>query len=157
ADGVITRYCHMVIRPLVSAGDQVAAGQQIGWSGTSGRSSGPHLHFQVHVHGDGHASGAVDPVPWVRQPGGELGGNRWAAAFRTPASAPPSAAAPPSSVSACNTSTAATTRRSICLTPSAESGSWLTSTASATASATVSSLPASCTALDFPSVVTSPV
>jgi len=72
AEGVITRYCHMIVAPLVSAGDQVTAGQQIGWSGTSGNSSGPHVHFEVHTGGDGHASGAVNPVTWMRDHGASL-------------------------------------------------------------------------------------
>jgi murein DD-endopeptidase MepM/ murein hydrolase activator NlpD len=73
-DGVITRYCHLAARPLVVAGEQVTAGQQIGLVGSSGHSSGPHLHFEVHLHGDGHASGAVDPVPFMREHGAVLGG-----------------------------------------------------------------------------------
>lgn len=73
ADGVITRYCHMVVRPLVGAGDQVAAGQQIGWSGTSGHSSGPHVHFEVHLRGDRSSRGAVDPVPFMKAHGAPLG------------------------------------------------------------------------------------
>jgi murein DD-endopeptidase MepM/ murein hydrolase activator NlpD len=72
-DGVITRYCHQLVRPLVVAGQTVAAGQQIGWSGTSGNSSGPHLHFEVHLRGDGHASGAIDPIPFMRDHGAALG------------------------------------------------------------------------------------
>lgn len=77
ADGVETRYCHMVVAPLVHVGDHVAAGQQIGWSGSSGSSSGPHLHFEVHT-GLAPADRAVnanstDPVPFMRQHGAPLG------------------------------------------------------------------------------------
>ncbi len=72
ANDVITRYCHMVERPLVTAGDQVAAGQVIGKVGSSGNSSGPHLHFEVHLNGDANASGAVDPVPFMAAKGATL-------------------------------------------------------------------------------------
>jgi murein DD-endopeptidase MepM/ murein hydrolase activator NlpD len=74
ADGVMTRYCHMIQQPLVQAGQQVTAGQQIGWSGTSGNSSGPHVHFEVHTGGDRSKTGATDPVPFMRQHGAVLGG-----------------------------------------------------------------------------------
>ncbi len=71
ADNVYTRYCHMVSRPLVTVGQQVQAGQQIGWSGTSGHSSGPHLHFEVHKNSP-HKDGAIDPVPWMKDHGAPL-------------------------------------------------------------------------------------
>jgi murein DD-endopeptidase MepM/ murein hydrolase activator NlpD len=73
AGGVMTRYCHMVMRPEVHPGQQVTAGQPIGLSGSSGNSSGPHLHFEVHLNGDRTAAGAVDPVPFMQQVGAPLG------------------------------------------------------------------------------------
>jgi murein DD-endopeptidase MepM/ murein hydrolase activator NlpD len=78
AGDVVTRYCHMVQRPEVHPGQQVTAGQVIGFVGTSGHSSGPHLHFEVHLHvppGPHHAhnDSAIDPVPWMRELGVPLG------------------------------------------------------------------------------------
>ncbi|MFU8852746.1 M23 family metallopeptidase [Micromonospora sp. SL1-18] len=74
AGGYITRYCHMVVRPHVVPGQSVAAGQVIGLSGSSGNSSGPHLHFEVHVDGDRSSRGAINPVPFMRERGAPLDG-----------------------------------------------------------------------------------
>ncbi len=46
----------------VTAGDVVTSGQRIGAVGNSGRSTGPHLHWEVHVTGV-----AVDPAAWMQQ------------------------------------------------------------------------------------------
>ncbi len=72
AGGIITRYCHMSRRPLVDVGDKVTAGQQIGVVGSTGHSSGPHLHFEVH-RGSRDASSATDPVRFMRDRGAPLG------------------------------------------------------------------------------------
>ncbi|GGJ97356.1 hypothetical protein GCM10010123_29200 [Pilimelia anulata] len=69
ADKVITRYCHLVRRPTVQVGQSVPAGYPVGQVGTSGNSSGPHLHFEVHLNGDRSSGGAVDPVDFLRQRG----------------------------------------------------------------------------------------
>jgi murein DD-endopeptidase MepM/ murein hydrolase activator NlpD len=66
---VVTRYCHQLQRPLVQVGQHVAAGTVIGFVGSSGNSSGPHLHFEVHTNmseGEEPVFGnAVDPVPFM--------------------------------------------------------------------------------------------
>lgn len=69
ADGMQTRYCHFESAPLVTVGDRVEAGQVIGISGTSGNSSGPHLHFEVHAGEDQSNNGAIDPIGWLTQQG----------------------------------------------------------------------------------------
>jgi hypothetical protein len=66
--GVMTRYCHMGRRPLVDVGQRVQAGQVLGQVGSSGNSSGPHLHFEVHVNG-----AATDPVQFMVKVGAPLG------------------------------------------------------------------------------------
>lgn len=73
AQSIITRYCHMVRRPLVTVGQTVRAGQQIGDVGTSGHSSGEHLHFEVHLNGDRSSAGAVNPVQFMQARGAPLG------------------------------------------------------------------------------------
>ncbi|TYC22582.1 M23 family metallopeptidase [Micromonospora sp. MP36] len=47
-------------RLLVSPGQRVRAGQVIGLVGSTGASTGPHLHFEVRLGGR-----AVDPLPWI--------------------------------------------------------------------------------------------
>lgn len=54
--GLTTRYGHMS-RVLVKVGDDVASGDVIGLSGNTGRSTGPHLHYEVRRNGE-----AVDPM-----------------------------------------------------------------------------------------------
>ena len=56
--GVVSIFLHLN-RIAVSEGQQVAAGTPIGEVGTTGASTGPHLHWGLYVHGV-----AVDPVPW---------------------------------------------------------------------------------------------
>lgn len=63
AGNVHTRYCHMLTRPSVVEGQPVLSGQVIGVVGSSGHSSGPHLHFEVHLGGRNHT--AVDPVAFM--------------------------------------------------------------------------------------------
>ena len=57
--GLMTAYAHMSKR-MVSVGDTVAAGQQIGTVGSTGNSTGNHLHFEVYVDG-----AVVDPMNYV--------------------------------------------------------------------------------------------
>ena len=57
----------------IGVNDGSAAGQSIGYSGSSGNSSGPHLHFEVHLNGDASYNGAVDPVKFMQDVGAPLG------------------------------------------------------------------------------------
>ena len=51
--------CHMSAL-TVSAGQSVSAGQQVGLVGSTGSSTGPHLHFEVRINGSN-----VDPAPYL--------------------------------------------------------------------------------------------
>jgi len=56
-DGSLTRYAHNS-RLLVQAGQQVRQGQQIAAMGSTGFSTGPHTHFEIHKSG----KGAINPI-----------------------------------------------------------------------------------------------
>lgn len=58
-DGIITRYGHNKAL-LVSAGDIVTKGQKIALMGSTGRSTGPHVHYEVIKNGK-----RIDPLPYV--------------------------------------------------------------------------------------------
>jgi len=58
--GFTTRYAHLS-KVLVNVGDKVAVGDVVGKIGSSGRSTGPHLHYEVRKNG-----GAIDPVRMLR-------------------------------------------------------------------------------------------
>jgi murein DD-endopeptidase MepM/ murein hydrolase activator NlpD len=59
-----TLYGHLDL-PLVQPGDEVAAGQPIALMGSTGNSTGPHLHFEVRIAGV-----PVDPLPLLGLKGG---------------------------------------------------------------------------------------
>jgi murein DD-endopeptidase MepM/ murein hydrolase activator NlpD len=59
-DGSLTLYAHNS-RILVGKGQRVEQGQQVAEMGSSGYSTGPHLHFEVHPPG----KGAVDPLAYL--------------------------------------------------------------------------------------------
>ncbi|MCO5224672.1 MAG: peptidoglycan DD-metalloendopeptidase family protein [Thermomicrobiales bacterium] len=59
-NGVHTIYGHQVAQPPVAVGDEVVQGQQIGAVGSTGLSTGPHVHFMVRVDGV-----SQDPKLWL--------------------------------------------------------------------------------------------
>lgn len=59
-NGFITKYAHMK-KSLVKRGDTVARGQVIGLVGSTGRSTGPHVHYEIH-----YDDKIVNPTRFVR-------------------------------------------------------------------------------------------
>jgi len=60
-DGLETRYGH-ASKTLVKPGDRVDEGAEIALLGNTGRSTGPHLHFEVRRDGR-----SVDPLPYIQR------------------------------------------------------------------------------------------
>jgi murein DD-endopeptidase MepM/ murein hydrolase activator NlpD len=72
--GISTLYCHMVRKALVQPGQKVKAGQILGYVGSSGNSSAPHLHYEVHINAPPTGpQNAVDPLPFMRAHGAPIG------------------------------------------------------------------------------------
>ena len=59
-DGTVTKYFHLSRFGEFEDGQQIEQGQVLGYVGTTGTSSGNHLHFEVHQNGQ-----AVDPWPFL--------------------------------------------------------------------------------------------
>lgn len=66
ADGKYTLYGHLT-RPVVSVGQTVAEGQEIGISGATGNVTGPHLHFEVRT--TPYYGSDIDPVAYLASHG----------------------------------------------------------------------------------------
>jgi murein DD-endopeptidase MepM/ murein hydrolase activator NlpD len=57
--GLDTLYGHLATT-LVSVGDRVIQGQPVGLEGSTGNSTGPHLHFELRIN-----QAPVDPTPYL--------------------------------------------------------------------------------------------
>lgn len=75
ADGTRSRYCHMQLNSVrVSNGQRVGCGQLLGVVGSSGSSTGPHLHFAYETSGGGRQEAFAggcgrSSTRWVEQRG----------------------------------------------------------------------------------------
>ncbi|QDQ12510.1 M23 family metallopeptidase [Streptomyces spectabilis] len=68
-DGYYTQYAHLAA-VTVDQGDAVRAGQWVGQAGTTGNSTGPHLHFEARLTPD--LGSGVDPAKWLAERGVSL-------------------------------------------------------------------------------------
>jgi murein DD-endopeptidase MepM/ murein hydrolase activator NlpD len=64
-NGIVTRYAH-ASRLMVTVGQRVTRGQEIALVGNSGLTTGPHLHYEIHLRGK-----PVDPLTFV-MPAGKI-------------------------------------------------------------------------------------
>ncbi|MFB8777633.1 M23 family metallopeptidase [Streptomyces broussonetiae] len=69
-DGYYAQYAHLSSLS-VSSGQTVTGGQQIGLSGSTGNSTGPHLHFEIRTTPDYGSD--IDPVAYLRSHGVSIG------------------------------------------------------------------------------------
>ncbi len=60
-DGYETLYGHLA-KLAVKPGDHVCRGERVGYAGSTGRSTGPHLHYEIHLHGVPY-----DPAPFIEE------------------------------------------------------------------------------------------
>lgn len=65
-DGTQTLYCHCS-EVLVDEGTVIRAGEAIALVGSTGWSTGPHLHFEVHINGK-----TVDPLKFIKESDGKV-------------------------------------------------------------------------------------
>lgn len=63
-DGTVAKYMHMQSASNATVGQSVKAGEQIGKVGTTGNSTGNHLHLEIEQEGK-----AVDPLPYLKEQG----------------------------------------------------------------------------------------
>ncbi|MDQ1731752.1 MAG: hypothetical protein QOK10_1911, partial [Pseudonocardiales bacterium] len=70
SNGDLSIYGHMYT-VLVSVGEHVTAGEHIADIGSDGQSTGPHLHFGVKR--GGMSGPYIDPVPWLKARGIDVG------------------------------------------------------------------------------------
>jgi murein DD-endopeptidase MepM/ murein hydrolase activator NlpD len=59
-DGTVSYYFHLSSRAVVP-GESVTPGEVVGYSGNTGRSTGPHLHLEIHPGG----GAPINPMPWL--------------------------------------------------------------------------------------------
>ncbi|MFC7534826.1 M23 family metallopeptidase [Actinoplanes sp. GCM10030250] len=69
-NGYLTNYGHMS-KIVVEPGQKVTAGQHIGDEGSTGHSTGPHLHFEVH---QGFFQNPLEPTAWMHEHGVQIPG-----------------------------------------------------------------------------------
>jgi murein DD-endopeptidase MepM/ murein hydrolase activator NlpD len=69
-NGYLTHYGHLSVI-AVQVGQRVAAGERIGDEGSTGHSTGPHLHFEVH---EGYYKNPIEPTGWMHEHGVDIPG-----------------------------------------------------------------------------------
>ena len=67
-DGTYSFYAHLSTK-TVNPGARVAAGRMIGNVGSTGNSTGPHLHFEIRTSASFGAGNFLDPLKWLRDKG----------------------------------------------------------------------------------------